>query len=196
MGHRAGSPEKFLLFSAFYWSKTSPTVFGTWHLISKHSQYLARGLLLVFDFEHHKHSGFWEGCWMERHSLLPPRNWRLEILAKAVPTRGCPVASDTTRSELTACSFTREDCGSLSELAGEMPYPRLYSYGDWAARLYSNQVFQEVQKSHQILFSLIPPASCAYIFYFKYNLAVKSRRKTYCCQRNEHWESYQSVVPE
>lgn len=130
MRHRARSPEKFVLFSAFCWSKTSSTVFSTWHLISKHSECLARDLLLVFDFEHHKHSGFWEGCWMERHSLFPPRNCRQGILAKALSTRICLAASDTTRSELTACSFTREDCGSCSELAGEMPYPNLYSYGD------------------------------------------------------------------
>lgn len=114
---------------------------------------------------------------MERHSLFLPRHCRWGILAKAFPTRGCLVASDTTRSELTARSFTREDCGSCSELVVRCPILRLYSYGDYVDRLYWNQVFQGVQKSHQILFSLTPPASRAYMSYFKYNLSGESRRK-------------------
>lgn len=49
MGHRAGSLVKFLLFPTFFWSKTSPTVFGTRHPISKHSRCLARDASFQFS---------------------------------------------------------------------------------------------------------------------------------------------------
>lgn len=156
MGHRAWSFVKHLLFSASYWSKNLSH--SLWHLTSNlkaQSVPGKRGLLLAFNSELHKHSGFWGGCWMVRDSSLPPRNCRLRTKAKALSLylMVLPLAR-------TPSSFIPHDRVALirSWLMG-WPIARLHSYEDEADSLYSNQAF--AQKNHQILFSLILPASCA-----------------------------------